>query len=120
MPRWCCIAAGGTLRWRTTSRTRKRHSSECAGSNSSASQSSQQHSLVTQGWPRYALRVTVQLIHDVERLSEYWWLVLLRGLLALGFAAAIWIATGVLDFHYGSAIALVFIQACFGSYLLIE
>jgi len=63
--------------------------------------------------------VTVQLIHDVERLSEYWWLVLLRGLLALAFAAAVWIATGILDFHYGGAIALVFIQACFGSYLLI-
>lgn len=61
----------------------------------------------------------MKLIHDVERLSEYWWLVLLRGVLALAFAAAVWIATGVLDFHYGSAIALVFIQACFGSYLLV-
>jgi uncharacterized membrane protein HdeD (DUF308 family) len=65
------------------------------------------------------LRVAVQLIQDVERLSEYWWLVFLRGLLAVVFAAAVWVATGVLDFHYGGAIALVFIQACFGSYLLI-
>lgn len=61
----------------------------------------------------------MKLLHDVERLSEYWWLVLLRGVLALVFAAAVWVATGVLDFHYGSAIALVFIQACFGSYLLV-
>ena len=61
----------------------------------------------------------MKLLHDVERLSEYWWLVLLRGALALGFAAAVWVATGVLDFHYGSTIALVFIQACFGSYLLV-
>jgi uncharacterized membrane protein HdeD (DUF308 family) len=60
----------------------------------------------------------MKLLHDVERLSEYWWLVLLRGALALVFAAAVWIATGVLDFHYGMSIALVFIQACFGSYLL--
>jgi uncharacterized membrane protein HdeD (DUF308 family) len=63
--------------------------------------------------------VTMKILHDVERLSEYWWLVLLRGLLALVFAAAVWVATGVLHFDYGPAIALVFIQACFGSYLLI-
>jgi len=61
----------------------------------------------------------MKLIRDVERLSEYWWLVLLRGLFALLFAAAVWVATGVLDLRYGSAIALVFIQACFGSYLLV-
>ena len=61
----------------------------------------------------------MKILHDVERLSEYWWLVLLRGLLALVFAAAVWVATGVLRFDYGPAIALVFIQACFGSYLLI-
>jgi len=61
----------------------------------------------------------MNILHDVERLSEYWWLVLLRGLLALVFAAAVWVATGILHFDYGPAIALVFIQACFGSYLLI-
>src|SRR3954463_13279017 len=61
----------------------------------------------------------MKIIHDVERLSEYWWLVLLRGVLALVFAAAVWVATGVLHFDYGPSIALVFIQACFGSYLLI-
>ena len=61
----------------------------------------------------------MKIIHDVERLSEYWWLVLLRGLLALVFAATVWLATGVLHFAYGDAIGLVFIQACFGSYLLI-
>ncbi len=61
----------------------------------------------------------MKILHDVERLSEYWWLVLLRGLLALVFAAIVWVATGVLHVDYGPAIALVFIQACFGSYLLI-
>ena len=60
-----------------------------------------------------------KIVHDVEGLSEYWWLVLLRGIIALAFAAAIWVATGVLDFNYGTSIAIVFIQACFGSYLLI-
>jgi uncharacterized membrane protein HdeD (DUF308 family) len=62
----------------------------------------------------------MKILHDVERLSEYWWLVLLRGLVALAFAAAVWIATGVLRFDYGGSIALVFIQACFGSYLLVS
>jgi len=61
----------------------------------------------------------MKILQDVDRLSEYWWLVLLRGLFALAFAAAVWVATGVLHFDYGPAIALVFIQACFGSYLLI-
>jgi uncharacterized membrane protein HdeD (DUF308 family) len=61
----------------------------------------------------------MKLLHDFEQLSEYWWIVLLRGLIALAFAASIWVATGVMDFHYGSSIAVVFIQACFGSYLLV-
>jgi uncharacterized membrane protein HdeD (DUF308 family) len=60
-----------------------------------------------------------KLLHDVEGLSEYWYLVLLRGVIALVFAAAIWVATGVLKLNYGSSIAIVFIQACFGSYLLV-
>src|SRR4051812_7055123 len=62
----------------------------------------------------------MKIIHDVERLSEYWWLVLLRGVFALLFAAAVWMATGVLHFDYGGSIASVFIQACFGSYLLVS
>ena len=61
----------------------------------------------------------MKIIHDVERLSEYWWVVLLRGVFALVFSAAVWVATGVLHFDYGSSIALVFIQACFGTYLLV-
>src|SRR3954463_1379638 len=61
----------------------------------------------------------MKIIHDVERLSEYWWLVLLRGVFALVFSAAVWVATGVLHFDYGSSIALVFITACFGTYLLV-
>lgn len=62
----------------------------------------------------------MQLLHDFEQLSEYWWIVLLRGLIALAFAASIWVATGVMDFNGASSIAVVFIQACFGSYLLVS
>ncbi len=62
----------------------------------------------------------MQLLHDFEQLSEYWWIVLLRGLIALAFAASIWVATGVMDFNGASSIAIVFIQACFGSYLLVS
>lgn len=61
----------------------------------------------------------MKLLHDVEQLSEYWWMVLLRGIVALLFAASIWVATGVLELSYGTSIGIVFIQACFGSYLLI-
>jgi uncharacterized membrane protein HdeD (DUF308 family) len=61
----------------------------------------------------------MKLLHDIEQLSEYWWMVLLRGVVALLFAASIWVATGVLDLRYGTSIGLVFIQACFGGYLLV-
>ncbi|MBI2677853.1 MAG: hypothetical protein HYX28_03635 [Candidatus Koribacter versatilis] len=63
--------------------------------------------------------MTMKIIHDVERLSEYWWLVLLRGVFALAFAAVVWVATGVLRLDYGQSIGLVFIEACFGGYLLV-
>jgi uncharacterized membrane protein HdeD (DUF308 family) len=61
----------------------------------------------------------MKFVHEVERLSAFWWIVLLRGLLALAFAGLIYPAAGAMRFDYGRILASLFVQASFGLYLLL-
>jgi uncharacterized membrane protein HdeD (DUF308 family) len=58
-------------------------------------------------------------VHEIERLAARWWMVLLRGLLALAFAAVLVPAVGAMRFDYARVLASVFVQVSFGVYLFL-
>ena len=61
----------------------------------------------------------MSVVQRAERLSAWWWIVLLRGILALGLAAIIFPAAGVMRTSFGVALASFFVQSCFGVYLFL-